>query len=173
MSAVVERSGVARATVYRRFPTRDAMAAAALARVKGREPFRLSGNVEQDIVTGIHQAAAVLASAEFRKFLPLFVAEAVRGPAAARAQIERVAPNHVRVSREYAEIAAAAGLRTDIDGSLVADIVQGTMMMRLLSTGRPPDATAEAQLAAVLRRGLRPDDSDATDGAEDETAGAA
>jgi AcrR family transcriptional regulator len=155
MSGVVERSGVARATVYRRYPTREAMTAAALARVKGREPFRLSGDVEQDIATGVHQAAAVLASAEFRRFLPLFVAEAMRNPASARAQMERVAPNHGHVAREYGEIADAAGLRTDIDPTIVADIVQGAMLMRLLATGRPPSKQAQADLVAILRRGLK------------------
>jgi AcrR family transcriptional regulator len=155
MSGVVERSGVARATVYRRYPTRESLTAAALARVKGREPFPLTGDVTSDIATAVHWAAAVLASAEFRRFLPLFVAEAMKGPAAARAQIDRVSPNHGQVSREYATSAASAGYRTDIDPTLVGDIVQGAMLMRLLSTGRPPDRQAERQLVAVLERGLR------------------
>jgi len=163
MSGVVQRSGVARATVYRRYPTREAMTAAALARVKGREPFRLSGDVEEDIATGVHQAAAVLASAAFRRFLPSFVAEAMRGPASVRAQMERVAPNHGQIAREYDEIAAAAGLRTDIDPATVADIIQGAMLMRLLATGRPPTRQAEADLVAVLRRGLQAEAIDVAD----------
>src|SRR6185369_9905988 len=60
MSAVVERSGVARATVYRRYPTRDALAAAVLARVKGREPFPLSGDIATDVARAAHQAAVIL-----------------------------------------------------------------------------------------------------------------
>jgi hypothetical protein len=139
------------------------MTAAALARVKGREPFRLTGNVEQDIATGVQQAAAVLSSAEFRRFLPLFVAEAMRGPASARGQMERVAPNHGHVAREYAESAAAAGLRTDIDPLIVADVIQGAMVMRLLSTGRPPDRAAQEDLVAILQRGLRAEGAAAAD----------
>src|SRR6478672_2503349 len=38
MSAVIERSGVARATVYRRWPNREALLIAALREVKGRGP---------------------------------------------------------------------------------------------------------------------------------------
>ena len=45
MSAVVSRSRVARATVYRRYPSREALIAAALAQVKGREPFEISGDL--------------------------------------------------------------------------------------------------------------------------------
>ncbi len=155
MSAVVSRSRVARATVYRRYPTREALIAAALAQVKGREPYPLTGDVVVDIATGAAWAAAVLGEPAFQRFLPLFVSESLRGPAAARTLVERVTPNHGNIAREYAEHAAAAGLRTDIDPILVSDIVQGTMLMRLLSSGAAPDAAAAEQLVSILLRGLR------------------
>ena len=155
MSAVVTRSRVARATVYRRYPTREALIAAALAQVKGRDPFPLSGDIETDIATGAAWAAAVLGETPFQRFLPLFVAESLRGPAAARNLVERVTPNHGGVAREYAEGAAAAGLRTDIDPALVPDIIQGAMLMRLLTSGVPPDREAVAQLVDIVLRGLR------------------
>jgi AcrR family transcriptional regulator len=155
MSAVVSRSGVARATVYRRYRTREALIAAALAQVKGREPFRLTDDIVADIATGVAWAAAILNETAFQRFLPLFVGEALRGPTAARNLIERVAPNHAEIAGAYAERAADAGLRTDIDPFLVSDIVQGTMLMRLLSTGTPPDSVAASQLVEILLRGLR------------------
>ena len=155
MSAVVTRSRVARATLYRRYPTREALIAAALAQVKGREPFQLTDDIVTDIATGAASAAAVLNEPSFHQFLPLFVGEALRGPAAARNLIVRVAPNHAGIAREYAERAAGAGLRTDIDPLLISDIVQGTMLMRLLSSGTPPDSVAVQQLVDILLRGLR------------------
>jgi AcrR family transcriptional regulator len=155
MSAVVSRSGVARATVYRRYPTREALIGAALAQVKGREPFPLTGHLPTDIATGAVWAAAVLGETPFQRFLPLFVTEALRGPAAARNLIDRVAPNHAGIAREYGERAAEAGLRTDIDPALVSDIIQGTMLMRLLSSGDPPTEQAVRELVAVLLQGLR------------------
>jgi AcrR family transcriptional regulator len=155
MSAVVSRSGVARATVYRRYPTREALLSATMAQVKGREPFPLTGDIEADIATGAIWAAAVLAEAPFRRFLPLLVAESLRSPAAARGVIERVAPNHGGITREYRERAAAGGLRTDVEPSLAADMVLGTMLMRLLSTGIPPDSTMIRELVDVVLQGLR------------------
>jgi hypothetical protein len=100
-------------------------------------------------------AAAIVAEAPFQRYLPLFVTEALQGPAAARRVIARVAPNHGGLAREYRETAAAAGLRTDVDSTLVGDIVQGTMLMRLLSTGLPPDAATVRQLVDIVLRGLR------------------
>ena len=155
MSAVVSRSRVARATVYRRYPTREALLSAALAQVKGREPFALSGDLAADIATAARWVAAVLAEPRFRRLLPLFVAEALRGPSVAPEVIERVAPNHGGITREYAALAAGAGFRTDVDPALVADILLGTMLMRLLSTGAPPDEAAIGQVADVVLRGLR------------------
>jgi len=154
MSAVVSRSRVARATVYRRYPTRDALIEAALSHVKGRAPYPLTGDIAADIETGARTAAAVLAEPAFQRYLPLFVAEALRGPAAARRIMSQVNPNHGGVAREFLAGAAAAGLRTDIDSTLVSDMVIGTMIMRLLSTGLPPDDTAVRQLVDVMLRGL-------------------
>ena len=154
MSAVVSRSRVARATVYRRYPTREALIEAALSHVKGRRPFPLTGDIVADIATGARQAAAVLAEPRFQRYLPLFVAEAMRSPAAARSVMSRISPNHGGVAREFHAGAAAAGLRTDIDPSLVSDLVLGTMIMRFLSTGLPPDDTAVRQLVDVVLRGL-------------------
>ena len=155
MSAVVSRSGVARATVYRRYPTREALLSATIAQVKGREPFTLTGDIEADIATGAASAAAVLGEARFRRFLPLMVTEALRSPTAARAVFARVTPNHAGVTREYRERAVAAGLRTDVEPSLAADMVQGTMLMRLLTTGIPPDSEMVRQLVDVVLQGLR------------------
>jgi AcrR family transcriptional regulator len=154
MSAVVSRSRVARATVYRRYPTREALIEAALAHVKGRPPFPLTGDIVADLATGARTTAAVLAEPTFQRYLPLFVAEAMRSPAAARNMMSRVSPNHAGLAREVLAGAAAAGLRTDIQPTLVSDMVIGTLIMRLLSTGLPPDDTAVRQLVDVVLRGL-------------------
>ena len=155
MSAVVSRSRVARATVYRRYPTREALLSAALAQVKGREPFVLSGDLTADIATAARWTSAVLAEPRFRRLLPLLVAEALRGPSVAAEVIDRVAPNHGGIAAEYAPLAGGAGFRTDIDPALVADLLLGSLLMRLLSTGAPPDDAAVGQLADVVLRGLR------------------
>ena len=155
MSAVVSRSRVARATVYRRYPSREALIAAALAQVKGREPFEISGDLPTDIATGAAWTAAVLDESAFQRFLPLFIGEALRGPAAARNLIDRVAPTHTEVAREYAALAAAAGLRTDIDPALVSDMIQGTMLMRLLSSGARRTRPRPTSSSTSLLRGLR------------------
>jgi AcrR family transcriptional regulator len=154
-SAVVERSGVARATVYRRYPTRDALLLAAAAAVKGRPPYALTGDVVADIRTGGLTAQRVFADATFRSFLPTFVAEAVSNPSAARRVIAKLSPNHRGIAMEYAATAATAGLRTDLDPEVVPTMLIGAMMYRLISTGEPADEAFTGQVVEVLLAGLR------------------
>ena len=153
-SAVVERSGVARATVYRRYPTRDALLLAAASAVKGRPPYPLTRNVVEDIRTGAHTARRVFAEPSFRRFLPSFVAEAIADPQSARAVMTRLSPNHRGVAEEYAELAGAHGLRTDIDPEVVPTILMGAVMFRLLSTGKPASPAFVEDVLAVLLAGL-------------------
>ena len=165
MSAVIQRSGVARATVYRRYPTRDSLLLAAASAVKGRPPFELTGDIAADLVKGARSAVAVFAEPRFRQFLPAFVAEAVSDPAMARTVIGRLAPNHGNLTTQYAERAASAGLRTDVDPEVVPTILIGSLLYRLISTGEPADETFADQVVNVLVRGLRSSEAGAASGA--------
>jgi AcrR family transcriptional regulator len=154
-SAVIERSGVARATVYRRYPTRESLLLAAASAIKGREPYPLTGDIAHDLQTGARSAASIFASPRFQQFLPAIVAEATKSPAVARAVIARIAPNHANVTAEYADRARQAGMRTDIDPELVPTMLIGTILYRFMSTGLPADDAFADQVVDVLIRGLQ------------------
>ena len=159
MSAIIERSGVARATVYRRWPNREALLIAALRELKGRGPVPFSGDLATDIARSADQARHILAEERFRSILPLLARDLVerpgRGGREGSATFHRVAPNHRRLANVYEELAAGAGLRADVDGELVSDIVIGAQLARLLSTGRPPSKRMTDQLVEVVLAGLR------------------
>jgi AcrR family transcriptional regulator len=154
-SAVIARSGVARATVYRRYPTRDALLMAASSAVKGRPPYPLSGEVLEDLRRGGRRAREVFAEPAFRRVMPTFIAELAANPANARAVLESLSPNHRRLAEEYAAVAGASGLRTDIDPEVVPTILIGAVMFRLLSSGKPATQGFVDDIVDVLERGLR------------------
>ena len=114
MSAVIERSGVARATAYRRWPNRNALLVAALREVKGRGPVALSGDLETDIARSAEQARHILSEERFRSILPLLARDLV-GRHGRRhegsATFHRVAPNYNRLAEVYEQLALEAGLR--------------------------------------------------------------
>src|SRR5262245_24874731 len=65
VSEVVRRSGVARATVYRRYPTLDALRVAASSVIKGRPPYKLTGDIPADLRTGGRVVRRVFADPDF------------------------------------------------------------------------------------------------------------
>jgi AcrR family transcriptional regulator len=161
MTAVIERSGVARATVYRRWPNREALLIDALRELKGRGPVPFSGDLRTDIARSAEQARRILGEERFRSILPLLARDLVERPGRrgrgreGSATFHRVAPNHRRLAETYQALAAAAGLRDDVDGELVSDLVIGAQLARLLSTGRPPTRAMTDQLVEVVLAGLR------------------
>ena len=165
VSAVVARSGVARATVYRRWPTREALIEAALSQVKGRPPFPLSGDLETDLARAIEQVRAVYAEPTFQAFLPIFVRDLLRDRAVdgVSATFDSVAPNMRRIADEYTRLAKSAGLRPEVDSWVVANVIVGSHLAHLLSTGRSASKDTGAQIVDVLLNGLRRRDGAAGD----------
>jgi AcrR family transcriptional regulator len=163
MSAVIERSGVARATVYRRWPNREELLIAALREIKGRGPIVLSGDLETDIARSAEQARHTLAEERFRSILPLLARDLVERHGRRRegsATFHRVAPNYARLAQVYEQSAREAGLRDDIEGELVSDLIIGAQLARLLSTGRPPSKRTTDRLVEIVLAGLQAKDVD-------------
>jgi AcrR family transcriptional regulator len=165
VSAVVARSGVARATVYRRWPTRGALIDAALSQVKGRPPIRTSGDIEKDLARAGEQARAVFAEPAFQAFLPILVRDLLRDRSAQGVSdtYDSVAPNLRLLAEEYVQLAASAGLRPEVDPIVIGDILVGSILIHLLSTGRPASRATVAEIVDVLINGLRRRDGAASD----------
>lgn len=157
VSAVVARSGVARATVYRRWPTREALIDAALSQVKGRPPIQASGNIEKDLARAVEQGRAVFAEPAFQAFLPILVRDLLRDRSAQGVShtYDSVAPNLRLLGAEYLELAESAGLRPEVDPIVIGDIIVGSVLMHLLSTGQPASRATTTQIVDILLNGLR------------------
>jgi len=155
--AVSERSGAARASIYLRWPNRDALIAAALRYAIGREPHRLSGDIATDLRRGADQTRAILAQPLFAAVMPALIRELVGGdPARDRwATYDALFPNRARFADEYVRLAADQGYRTDIDPHLPADLVIGAFFSRLVATGRAPTARFGREVVDLLVAGLR------------------
>lgn len=159
---VAERAGVAKTTVYRRWPTKDHLAIAAGAQLLGEVPIPDSGDLRRDLaefagalaeslnrlrLAGHHGGgasaglAAELVAATARH---LDLAEAVRAQyaqrhALARARLERAA--------------ASEGLRADLDPGLLIDQLVGPIYYRILICGAPADRGYAERLVGALLDG--------------------
>jgi AcrR family transcriptional regulator len=156
INAVARRSGVARASIYLRYPSSDALMAATLRAAIGREPYPLSGDLEADLRRGAAQAQAILANPVFRAVLPEVVRGLLRQPEGPDAiSWDMVAPNRKPLADEYRRLAASAGLRTDVDPYLVFASVVGALLVLLLADGVPPTPEQASQTVEIILDGLK------------------
>ena len=151
--AIAERANVARATIYLRWPNRDAVITAAVRLAMGGSPFPMTGDLVEDLRRGADRARRVFGQAEFQAVLPEVVRALLsRQPAAA---YDALAPNRRRMANEYAELASSSGFRTDVDPTVVVDLIVGGHLNHLLSTGHPPSERVSRQMLEVIVAGLR------------------
>ncbi len=156
INAVARRSGVARASIYLRYPGRDALLTATLRAAIGREPLPLTGDLEADLRLAAGQVQAILANPGFRAVLPEVVRGLLRQPDGPDAiSYDTISPNRRPLADAYRRQAAAAGLRTDVDPDLVGCVIVGTMLMFLLAEGVPPTPDMAAQAVSIIIAGLK------------------
>ena len=153
MAAVARRAGVARATVYLRWPTHDALIAATARHAMRRPPFVLTGNLGMDLRSGTALAGEIFREPWFVAIFPELVRALLARPPAVR--IEALAPNRPLFADEYAERAADQGFRSDVDRDLAFDLMLGLHVARLLSAGVGASPELATQAAEVILAGLR------------------
>jgi AcrR family transcriptional regulator len=156
INAVARRSGVARASIYLRYPGRDALLTAAIRSAIGREPIPVTGDLENDFYRGAEQTRAILSSKPFRAVFPRLVAGLLEPRGAPGAiTYAMLAPNRALLVDEYRALAGKAGLRTDIDADLVVDLVIGGLLNHLLVIGTVPTRADAEQVVEIVLAGLR------------------
>ena len=153
IDAVAARAGVARATVYLRWSTRDALLAAAARQSLGQPLYPLTGNLAADLGTGATRARKALGQPLFRAIFPELVRGLLaRSPAA---DYDEIAPNRQRLADEFRATAEAEGFRTDVEATLPFDIIVGTTLNHLLATGRTPSEAEMRRLVEIVVQGIR------------------
>ena len=153
VSAVAERAGVARATVYLRWPTREKLLGAMVRASGGGEPYPLTGNLDADIRRGAEFAREVTSGEHFVAMLPELIAAVMENPA--QLNLDDVAPNRRRLAAEYRALAAEQGFDPELDPNLVFDLILGAELIQSIGERRAPSARYTRQLADVVVRGLR------------------
>jgi AcrR family transcriptional regulator len=153
IAAVAARAGVARATIYLRWATRDELIAAAARHALGRPPFDLSGDLEVDLRRGTQETQQVLGRPGFLAIFPEIIRALLSEDAAV--SYDEIAPNRRNLAREYLELAASSGFRTDIASTVPFDLLVGSHINYIMATGRPPTPQIAAQLTEVILAGLR------------------
>ncbi len=156
IEAVAVRAGVAKTTVYRRWPTRLALVAEVLAQANEGWPMPAprGGSVHDDLLVLYRNWVAGIAGAG--RVIPALIAAAIQNAELA----ELLQRSFVRPRRSLAigiiESAVERGeLPVGSDAATAIDMLMGRMWYRLLITGEGVRAEDETKVVDMLLDGLR------------------
>lgn len=149
---VAARAGVHKATIYRRWPTKDALLGDAVAdMVDTTVPVPDTGAIETDLREFARSLADTLTSGVGTAAVPVLFSEAARLPQIAEIKRNLFAERH-KLAAPIVERAVQRGeLPAGTDSRELIGLVAAPIYYRLLVTGEPIDhAVADRSVAAAL-----------------------
>jgi AcrR family transcriptional regulator len=156
MEAVAAKAGVAKATVYRRWPDKLSLAIAALSRIPELRPVD-TGSLLGDLQALRAAVVSLFKTTRLAGVLPALAAERVRRTSAA-AKIDafiraRYQPWVVAIERaiDRGELPRTASA----DPVLIADLLAGVLMQRVFFTGGRVDEKIWKTVVSIVVNGLR------------------
>ncbi len=151
---VAARSGVNKTTIYRRWPTKSQLAAAALRRYHVHAPAPDTGDLERDLIAMFVASMSAVDVGLTRGLMRMTLLEqhdpeleAIRGELR-----ERI----IDARKGRLELAVARGeLPPGTDVLLVVGLLSSTIYTRLLAYAEPPSAAMIDDIVRVVIRGAR------------------
>lgn len=154
VEAVAERAGVGKASIYRRWPTREDLLLAAGACMGRCTAAPDTGNLRDDLVTLIANLVSVLRTTPAGALLPAIVDEAARNPALRTRFDAFIDDRRAPVRHILARAAARGELRAGVDHEVIADLLSGPVFTRVLLTGRPLDDDLAGRIVDMVLDGV-------------------
>lgn len=155
MDAVAARAGVGKATIYRRWPSKEALVIDAVARRSDPFPADREGPIRERIVA-ILEGVLTKSRTGVGRLLPCMVGASVSNPALAshyRTQI--IEPRRAHIAEVIRDGVRRGELREDLDVDAAIDAIVGPLVYRIVFAGdRPLDRTDCHRLADTVLDGL-------------------
>lgn len=154
MEAVAARAGVGKATIYRRWPSKGALALEVLLEFQDFGPAPDTGTTKGDLVAIVRGVNTGLAHPTAAAVIPGLATDLARDPILAEAFRDRfVLPRRGSVAGAIDRAIQRGDLPTDVDEELLIDLLSSPLFYRIFITGQrvEPDL-AEKLVDFVLVR---------------------
>jgi AcrR family transcriptional regulator len=148
---VAQRAGVAKTTLYRRWPTKAQLVVALITELRAEVPFRPTGDHRRDLSTLVGAIAKSLSEAPPALIADLLAA-AVRDRRVGDSVRSLWAERHRAVTAVVAQAQAAGLTDNSVPPAVLVDQLVGPLYYRLLVTGEPINpGYARTLVRSVLR----------------------
>jgi AcrR family transcriptional regulator len=152
MEHVAAKAGVAKSTLYRRWPSKIELAVHAVAATFDEIEITDHGSLEADMRAGIGEAARLLRDPSTGGAYAALLAESARDPDGVGQRVRESLSTrlHALVAISVERAIDRGEIRRDmIDVDLLADVVVGSVMHRALATGEPDEAFVNGLIALL------------------------
>jgi AcrR family transcriptional regulator len=157
MEQVRARAGVGKATLYRRYGSKQELVAQAIRHLNVPIPLPDTGDVRADILAVARSVQAGAERVAFATFAPRLLAESAGDPEMHAIFYENlVAPRRAVMADVLRRGVARGELRADLEVELAIDILTGPWVYRLLISGGDPEIyrADPSQLLDLILAGL-------------------
>ncbi len=155
MEQVRARAGVGKATLYRRYGSKEELVADAVRHLNQEVPLPDTGNVRDDIMAVASSVLAAAARVGAATFMPRMLAESA-GDAEMHAIFYEnlVAPRRAVMAEVLRRGVERGELREDLDVELAIDVLTGPWVYRLLISGGVMPSTDPRMLLDLVMGGI-------------------
>lgn len=158
MDDVAERAGVGKATIYRRYRSKDELVTAAVAALVSEITVPDTGSTRDDLLALLRSAVDVYSGSVEAGVMPSLVDAMSRDAGLAHFVREGFLAQRRAALRAVLERGIERGdLRRDLDLELALDVLGGALFYRLLVTGGPVDHQLADGVVELILRGFAPD----------------
>ena len=155
IEGIAARAGVGKATVYRRWASKEALISEALERMLRGFPIPDTGSVRGDLLAVMKQQRGLYADPATAELLSGLLAATVRSERISKAVRHGFVAAREEAIRTVLRRAVRRGeLRPRLDLELALDLFSGPLFYRFLVTGRPIDERLGRKVVEALLRTL-------------------